>query len=175
MEPAFDDRSGANAPPARERQDFEELLDELRPVARHLAVALVRSELDRLAMALLDPERVEDVVSGNGHLGPPRKGLSEDDATSVEATERPEGTPGYPQPSKALRSKTCSKCRRTLSLRNFEKGRGQCRQCRADYNRENAARRKRIAAASNGSGEDEPSGPADVDSAEPTSRRPPAA
>jgi hypothetical protein len=122
---------------------LEAIKEELRPLVHQLVLDLAREEIAHLA---------------NGQLGP-------DARVNGKATQSPSNAPrgvgkasDLPPTSERRRTKICSRCGETKPLRHFTKGRAQCRECRADYNRELSARRKRSAASANGSAEKEEPG-----------------
>jgi hypothetical protein len=106
-----------------------ELLEEVRPLAREIAVVLIREELAGLTASL------------NG-------AASETDAEMVlsrpqlpsQATNAGGRTPDTPQAS--TDRKTCRLCGKDLPASAFDRGRRQCKRCRRDGEKRRARERK---------------------------------
>lgn len=114
----------------------EKIIEEIRPAARHLVAPLLRTELDRLAVALLDPERLAHL--GNGR-GPEARVNWKAATTAQDATAVP--GQGFDPPAQKRR-KRCNVCQEEKAIQAFAKRRGTCRSCRSRQERERAQRRR---------------------------------
>jgi hypothetical protein len=104
-----------------------ELLEEVRPLARQLAVVLVRQELDGLATSL-------NGAAPSG-LGP----TAETAVSGPENTQEPRLRPG-PKPKPAPAKRRCNRCGQTKPASEYGRGRGTCRSCRRAQQREHDRR-----------------------------------
>jgi hypothetical protein len=104
-----------------------ELLEEVRPLARQLAVVLVRQELDGLATSLNG--------AGPSGLGP----TAETAVSGPENTQEPRLRPG-PKPKPVPAERRCTRCGETKPAGEYARGRGTCRSCRRAQQREHDRR-----------------------------------
>ena len=104
-----------------------ELLEEVRPLARQLAVVLVRQELAGLATSL------------NGAASSSPALATETTVSGPENAQEPRRRPG-PRPKPAPADRRCNRCGETKPAGEYAKGRGTCRSCRRAQQREHDRR-----------------------------------
>ena len=104
-------------------------LEEVRPLARALALELVRQELAGLRIGL-NGSALSEEIAANGHQAP------QDTANGAAAI------PDLPAPVRR-----CNSCQRELPAAAFEKHRGTCRQCRHRQQTERERQRREAATA----------------------------
>jgi hypothetical protein len=101
-----------------------ELLEEVRPLARRLAVALVRQERARLTASL------------NGAVPGP---LADRAVSGPENAQEQRRRPG-PTPKPAPAERRCNRCGETKPAGEYAKGRGTCCSCQRAQQREHDRR-----------------------------------
>jgi hypothetical protein len=136
------------AAPELEEIIREELREPIAVLVRRVVIDLVREELNGHGPAPGSPlPGARTAQNEQRALGP-----SPDTPTAAEAAPA-DALAG--RPARSPRTKTCSSCSVTKPLREFARGRRQCKSCRRAYEHARLARRRRIAASANGS-EEEP-------------------
>ena len=104
-----------------------ELLEEVRPLARELAVVLVRQELAGLATSLNGASFSSPALATKTAVSGP------------ENAHEPRRRPGLtPKPAQAAR--VCNRCGEAKPPGEYAKGRGTCRSCRRAQQREHDRR-----------------------------------
>jgi hypothetical protein len=104
-----------------------ELLEEVRPLARQLAVVLVRQELAGLATSLNGAATSSPVLA------------TETAVSGPENAQEPRLRPG-PKPKPAPAERRCNRCGETKPASEYAPGRGTCRSCRRAQQREHDRR-----------------------------------
>jgi hypothetical protein len=116
--------------------ELEQIVAELQPTAREIALALIRQELSCFAASL------------NGSATPPTMVFSGAQMPS-QVTTAPAATPDPPAPSTDPTTKRCSACGELLPPERFAPGRRQCRRCRNRQATERERRRREPETAGN--------------------------
>jgi hypothetical protein len=108
-------------------------LAEVRPLARQVALGLIRQELAALQVGLNGSGPAEGMALGPG-------------PAPQEATNGARGTPDLPETS----TRRCGLCGQVLPASAFDPGRRQCRRCRGRQQAERGRRRREAAAEGGG-------------------------